>query len=61
MKLPVSRLNQVAIGLILVAVISLPFGAGSLFGFCLGLGGLILVYSAFRRFWQWLERRYTDE
>lgn len=57
----ISRHNQVGILLIVIAFLSLPFGAGSLFGFCLGLGGLILVYSGFKAFWRWLERRYSDD
>ncbi|MDX1692218.1 MAG: hypothetical protein R3208_00560 [Ketobacteraceae bacterium] len=61
MKVAVSRINQIALGLILVAFIGYLFGAGSLFGFCLGLGGLLLVYSGFRRFWTWLERRYSGD
>jgi hypothetical protein len=61
MKLRISRINQVAVGLILVAFIGYLFGSGSVFGFCLGLGGLLLVYSAFKVFWRRLEERYSDD
>lgn len=60
-KIALSKVSRTGLGLIVVAFGGWLFGASNLFGFCLGLGGLLLVYSGFKVFWLWLERRYTDD
>ncbi|MCG8671672.1 MAG: hypothetical protein MI867_19860 [Pseudomonadales bacterium] len=45
---------------ILIALVGFLFGSQSIGGFCLGLGGLLLVFAGFKRFWKKLEDKYSE-